>query len=102
MVGEHGPEAAQAIGGDARAELWDVALQIGLDEVLPPAQAARIAGREKTVGKAAPQPQLVPLGGRVADLEHGEGIERQVTDPPGQGLARLAEQLERGRAKQQV
>jgi len=38
-MGEHRPEAAEGFGGNAASEHRDVALEIGPDEVLPPAPA---------------------------------------------------------------
>ena len=37
VMGEHRPESSQRLGGDARAELGDLALEVGADEVFAPA-----------------------------------------------------------------
>ena len=63
MMCQHGPEAAQRFGRNARPEQRDVALEVGADEVLPPPLTGSVARRQKAVGKAAPHPQGVQLFG---------------------------------------
>lgn len=59
MLREHHPKATQGRGGDTRAELRNVALQVASYEVLPPAQVARIARRGEVVWETASQPEQV-------------------------------------------
>ncbi len=100
MVGQHAPEAAQSFGGDTRAELRDVAFQIGADEVLAPAQAARAIGCEQAVGKATAHPKIV--GRQVGRFQHAERRQFQIGNAAGQALAGLLEKVERSEAQQQV
>ena len=99
LVGEHRPQPPQRLRRDTRAELRDVALEVGADEVPSPAQAGRVVGGEEALGKAAAHPELVePLAAHLGEVEGrqlGEG------DPSGQGLAALGQQLDRGGAEQQ-
>ncbi|OIQ64064.1 hypothetical protein GALL_543880 [mine drainage metagenome] len=85
VVGEHGPETPQGLGGDAGAELGDVPFQVGADEILAPAQAAGEAAGQQAVGEAAPQPQLIQ--GAIPHFHGMEGAQLQVGDASRQGFA---------------
>ena len=99
MVCEHGPQSPQRLGRDARAQLRYVALEVGADEVLAPAQADRVVARQEAVREAAPDPELVQRSlSHLGEVEGGEFNER---DPPGQALAGLGQQVDRGGAQQQ-
>ena len=52
-VGEHGPKPLQRLGRNANAELWNITLKIGSNEVLTIRETVAFAVRQKTVGKAA-------------------------------------------------
>src|SRR3989338_10505071 len=92
MVGKHAPEAAQGFGSDARAELWDIALQIGADEILPPAQAACSIGSEQAFRKAAANPYFVSL--ECLRFQYVEGCKLEISDAPCQCFAGLFEQFQ--------
>jgi hypothetical protein len=100
VVRHHGPETTQGLGRYARAELRDVAFQIGTDETFAPALAARIARGCQAGRKAAPQPQVTQARG--ASLPNMQRPESQVAYAPGQGLARLLEHVQRSRTQHQV
>ena len=98
-MGEHRPQASQGLGGDPRAELGDVALQVGADEALPPAHAGALAASEEAVREPSSHPELVePLGAHLGQVERSQFDE---VDSPGERLAGLGEQLERRRAQQE-
>lgn len=57
VMGQHHSETPQRFRRDPRAELRDIALKIGADEILPPAQPETIIRRQETLGKSAAQPK---------------------------------------------
>lgn len=71
VMREQHPETAQMLGGDATAELGDVALQIGAYEVLAPPKTGALIPGEEALGEPAPQPEA--LERLITDLRHVEG-----------------------------
>ena len=93
LMREHGPEPAQGLCWDARAELRNVALEVGTDEIRAPAQARRIGRGQQTFRKPTAEPQCIELRGTdFAGVERGEF---QKTNAPGERFARLLEQIDR-------
>jgi hypothetical protein len=96
---EHGPEAAKRLDGDAWPELGDVALQIGADKIRSPGGTARVAVGQEAARESASIPELrLFAGGQLQEVERGE---LEVRDASGEAFARLAQQLDRGRAQEQ-
>src|SRR3990172_9403036 len=101
VVSEHRPESAQRLCCDARPELWNVALEIRANEVLAPAAADGLGGREETLRKAAAHPE--PVRRRLRrQLEHRERRQLEVARSSRPRLPGLAQQLERRRSEQQI
>ena len=98
VVAEHRPKPPQRRRGHAHAELRDVALQVGAEEVQPPACAGLVASGGEGVREATAHPQLPLLVG--ADFERGQPGQFVVDDAPGQGFGRLLHQRVRSRAEQ--
>ncbi len=72
--------------------MGNVPLQIGPDEILAPAQAARGTRRQQALGKAAAQPQIVDR--QVAGFQDSERRQFQISDASSQRFARLFEELQ--------
>lgn len=98
MVGQHRPETTQHFGRDPRSQLWNVALQVGADEIPPPSPAGRQGFRQVAFWKTAPQPQAVEIIG----FGRRKRWQLEVRNPTREGLAALAEQIRRGRPQHQV
>jgi hypothetical protein len=98
-VREHGPEAVERLGGDARTELRDVPLQVGADEVVAPEEALFVGSREKAVRKAAADPQRRDVALRLGGFQDVERAELDVRDAPGEAFSRLPQQVKRRRAQ---
>ena len=90
MMGEHLPKPLQRFRRNPEPELWNVALQIGANELLPPAERDALRGREKAVGKSAPNPQPEELGS--SHLGKLERSQFHMGDASRQRLARLPKQ----------
>ena len=58
---QHGPEATQGLGLDARPQQGDIAFQVGSDEILSPPLADTITGGQIAVRKATTYPQSVQV-----------------------------------------
>jgi hypothetical protein len=99
VVRKHCPQPSQRLGGNARAKLRDVALQVCADEVLTPAEADRVVGREEALREAASDPERVEL--RPTHLSKVERRQFHEGDPSRERLARLGQQRNRGGAQQQ-
>ena len=85
-------EAAQGLGAYAPAKPWDVALHIGANEILPPAQAGGRGAGEIAFRESAPYPQARVLGlWQFLDVERSQ---LAVGDTPRQALAGLLQQIE--------
>ena len=98
-VGGHAPEAAKRRRGQADAELRQVALEEGADELSAPRETPGIARSEERPREPTPQPaDEQRLGTRVLDVE---AAELPVGDAPREGFARLAQQLRAGGAEDQ-
>src|SRR5215203_2730711 len=98
VMGEHRPQAPQRLGRHAGAELRDVALEIGADEVGSPAQALHRTGGKEAGREPATHPELVPA--TLADLDHVEGRQFHEGNATGQGLAALGKEVQRRRAEE--
>jgi hypothetical protein len=81
-VGQHRPQPAQRFRRDARAELRNVAFEIGADEIRSPAQARGVGCGQQALRKPAAQPQRVlPLAADLVRIERGEF---QIADAPSE------------------
>ena len=56
VVGEHRPKTPQCFSGNAWPELWNVALQIRANEILPPFKTVRVIACKKTGRKPTARP----------------------------------------------
>lgn len=92
---QHGPEAAQLLGGQTHAELGNIPLEEGANVSLAPARAGQIAGGQIAAGIAATQPEALLVFRRGADFVEAEGREFVVFDASGQRLGTLASQVGR-------
>lgn len=99
LMRQHRPEAPQCLSGYSGAEHRHVPLEIGADEILPPAQARAVAGAQKTVRKAAPHPEAVHR--LRIHLKGIEGTHFKIADTTGQSFSRLREKIDRRRTQQQ-
>lgn len=97
VVGEHRPEPAQGLGGNARTELRNVAFEVRADEGDPPVEALGVVGREEAVGETAAAPE--PALGVGGDLGRAEGMELALGDAARERLARLPQQLDGRRSE---
>ena len=102
QVGEHPPEALQGFGGHANAHLGQVALQERADEVLTPPVRRCLVRRKEARGKAAAQPELLQAGEvDIAQFRREQRRQLEIGNPSGERLARLPQQVARGRAQEQ-
>jgi len=87
IVGEHGPEPTQGLGGNAWPELGNVAFEVRADEGEAPVEAVRVALGEVALWETASAPELAKLTDRhFASID---GMQLAVSDAAGQRLARL-------------
>ena len=56
FMGEHGPEAIERLGWNARTQEGNVTLQVGANEVLAPTQAVGVARGQEAISKSAARP----------------------------------------------
>ena len=99
IVGQHGPEPVERRGRNVYAELRQIPLDCGADELASPDGAAGIIGRGEGAREAAAQPQ--GRRARETGLVKRKAADLDDFDPPGERLARLAQQGRRGTAEQQ-
>ena len=99
-VREHGPETLQQQRRRPRAELQEIALEVGADQVAPEPQALLRACREEAGRQTAAHPKPRDRLRIRLDLKHVERAEIEVCDPPGQTL-RLPKQCGRSRTQHQ-
>ena len=99
IMREHHPEPAQRGWRNLNAERRDVALQKRADVKLAPLRAVRFARREKRQRKSAAQPELLHL--RHAHFTQRERRDFHKTNPSGQCLRSLPDQIPRGAAQNQ-
>jgi hypothetical protein len=97
LVSEHRPEPAQGFRGDARTELWNVAFQVGANEIHAPAQAGGVGLSQQAVRETTAQPKRVQT--IATDLTHIQRREFQITDAPGERLTGLPQQFDRRQAQ---
>jgi len=90
VVRQHGPEATKRRRGNAHADLWQVALQEGLDELLAPVGAVRLGARQKGGRKATTAP--VTRQRLLPELVEAEAAHRDRLEPPRQRLGGLPKQ----------
>jgi hypothetical protein len=100
-MGEHRPEPLEGFGRDAWTELRHVALEVGADEVVAQHEALGVRAGQEAVREASAKPEGLAFGLPLPGLEHVEGAHVDVGDAAGEALARLAEQVDRGRAQHQ-
>jgi hypothetical protein len=81
-VRKHRPEAGDRGRGDRHAELGEVPLDEGANEVTPPTQALAVVGGEKRTRETAPEPKRVE--GPCAHLVEREGAEVVERDAAGE------------------
>ena len=87
-VRDHHPEPPERLGRDANAQLGEIALQEGADEVVEPVGCVLVVGGEEGAREAAPQPEVAPT--RRPDFFQVEAGERDQPDPAGQRLGHAA------------
>ena len=86
-MGAHPPEAIDRGGGDAKAELGEIAFEEGADELLSPSEAGRVVPGQQAVGKSAAQPQRLFGGDAIwDDLAVRKGRELEERDAASEAL----------------
>lgn len=96
-MGDHGPEATHRDRGNRDSELWNITLEKGADEALPPGRAVGIRLGQVGAREAPAQPQPARLLG--AGLSEVEAGQLDQLDPPGQRFRHPPHNLWRGAAE---
>src|SRR5579884_727340 len=97
IVGQHRPEAAQRGSGEPEAEVGQIPLQEGRDEIVPPGCRRVLVARQRGAWEASPQPQTVHL--RRPEIRDAQATELDERDPPRQGLGRQPDKPRGGAAE---
>src|SRR5437588_38627 len=96
---EHGPETPQRGGADGNAQLGDILLQKGKDELAAPGVALAIGAGQEGTRKAAAQPQGSQAA--YADFFQGKPAQLMIGDASGQRFRALSQEFRGGAAQDQ-
>ena len=101
LMGEHGPKPANCLGGQAWRKHWNVPLQVTANEVSAPIKALGIIRCKQAIRETAAQPECAVGDSWCGNFFNIERRNVKVRHSSGEGFARLAHQVERGRSEQQ-
>ena len=80
-MGQHGPEAAQRLGGNAGSQRRDVALQVRAEEVPAPERAGRLVRGQEASRESSAGPEALRVGPlHLPDVQRVQG---EVANPSG-------------------